>query len=94
MVLYLHYARLGPQPPRQQPAALQQRLQPRHWQQAANGDGRQSRRPSHHHHLAMSALGSLCPRGCGLTVAGVAAWSRRRMPEWAFSPTPPAVASH
>ena len=32
--------------------------------------------------------------GCGLTVAGVALWSRTRMLEWAFSPTPPAVASH
>ena len=41
-------------------------------QRAANGDGRQPWRLAHHLHTAMSALGSICPRGCGLTVAGVA----------------------
>ena len=93
MVLYLHFARLGPQPPcRSQRWQLQ--LAAAAWQQAADGDGRQPWRTAHHLHTAMSALGSICPRGCGLTVAGVAGWSRRRMPEWAFSPTPPAVASH
>ena len=99
------YARPGPQPRcNSQQRQLQQRLGRQQQQGKRQRQGKQQRHcgglrrlaalaTPFHPHLSCLRWVVYAPGGAVSRSAGVANWSCRRMPEWAFSPTPPGAAS-